>query len=77
MTETRRLMTTGDLTAAQQTLVRVMRTCRFGRIENLTVQAGEPLLPDPAVRIVRIVRLGGENCGVKVPGADEFELKQP
>ena len=45
--------TTRDLTDAQRRLVAVMSAHQFGRIENLSVQAGQPVF-DGDVRIVRV-----------------------
>lgn len=67
--------TSQDLTPAQGLLLRIMRKHQFGRIENLPVQAGQPVL-DRGIKVVRVARLGGENGGTKVPGGDKFELKQ-
>ena len=51
--------TTRDLTAAERFLLQIMRENQFGRVENLRVQAGQPLL-DRGVKVVRVARLGGE-----------------
>jgi hypothetical protein len=67
--------TTRDLTDAHRRLVQIMSDCQFGRIENLPVYAGQPVL-DPGVKVVRVARLGGESGGATVPCTDEFELKQ-
>jgi len=67
--------TTADLSAAQRRLVEVMSECQFGRIENVPIQAGEPVL-DRGARVVRVARLGGDSGGTCVPRSGEFELKQ-
>jgi hypothetical protein len=67
--------TTQGLSAQQQALVNLMRAHQFGRIENMQIHDGQPVLDD-RVRVVRAVRLGGENGGTKVPSAEAFELKQ-
>jgi len=54
--------------------VDLMREHQFGRIENMSVRAGQPIL-DQELKVVRVARLGGER-GPNVPGGDEFELKQ-
>jgi hypothetical protein len=54
--------------------VDLIREHQFGRIENMSVRAGQPIL-DRELKVVRVARLGGER-GPNVPGADEFELKQ-
>ncbi len=63
-----------DLTVAQRQLVEVMSQFLFGRIENLPIQAGEPVF-GPGVNIVRVARLGGVAGQSYVPAA-EFELKK-
>jgi hypothetical protein len=66
--------TTSELTVAQRQLVQVMHEYQFGRLENILVHAGQPLLDE--MKIVRVVRLGGEDAGTRVPCSDEFQLKQ-
>jgi hypothetical protein len=68
--------TTRDLTAAENSLLQVMRQYQFGRIENVLVRAGQPIL-DGEMKIVHVEYLGGANSGTKVPTSDEFELRQP
>jgi hypothetical protein len=70
-----RRRTTRELIGAQRHLVEIMREHQFGRIENVIVDAGQPVL-DANVRIVRSARLGGGDGGAGVPNTDEFELKQ-
>jgi hypothetical protein len=67
--------TTKDLTPAQRLLLDIMSEHQFGRLENVPVQGGQPVL-DSGVNVVRIARLGGETCGATVPSTDQFELKQ-
>jgi hypothetical protein len=52
-----------------------MREHQFGRVENMSIRAGQPVL-DQDLKIVRVACLGGEGCGTKLPGSDEFELKR-
>ncbi len=66
---------TQDMTSAQRRLLEVMSAHQFGRIENLTVRAGEPLF-DQNVTIVRSARLGGGDGGTGVTRSDEYELKR-
>jgi hypothetical protein len=70
------LRTNRDLTDSQRWLVQIMSEFQFGRIENLPVHAGQPVL-DPGVRVVRVARLGGDGDGTSASTTDEFELKQP
>jgi hypothetical protein len=53
----------------------MMQQCQFGRIENMSVCDGQPIL-SPDVKVVRVVRLGGRSGKVKGPSTDEFELKR-
>lgn len=66
---------TRDLTAQQRSLVDLMREHQFGRLENISIRGGQPIL-DGNLKVVRLARLGGESGGTKVPHTDEFELKQ-
>ena len=66
---------TQDLSPKQRTLVDLMSEHQFGRIENIAVRAGEPIL-GRSVKVVRVIRLGGESGGTRVPLTNEFELKQ-
>jgi hypothetical protein len=66
---------TQDLSPQQRSLVDLMREHQFGRIENISVRAGQPVL-DCDMRVVRFVRLGGDRCVAKVPKGNEFELKR-
>ena len=53
-------VTKRSLTAPRRRLVELMQQINFGRIEGLTLRGGEPVF-DPAPRIVREVKFGGEN----------------
>jgi hypothetical protein len=64
-----------DLSAAQRSLVDLMHVHQFGRIENILVRAGEPIL-NSDVQVVRVARLGGGSEAAKVTNAEEFELKR-
>jgi hypothetical protein len=52
-----------------------MHEHQFGRIENMRVLAGQPIL-DRDVRIVEVVRLGSQNTTNEV-ASEEYELKRP
>lgn len=52
-----------------------MRKHQFGRIENMFVRAGQPIL-DQGLKVVRVASMGGESGGTKLPGCDEIELKR-
>ncbi len=49
------------LTGARKQLVELMQNVYFGRIEQLVVQNGEPVL-EPRPRIIREIKIGGENA---------------
>jgi hypothetical protein len=65
----------GELSAQQRSLLEIMRVHQFGRIENMSIRAGQPVL-DQDLKVVRVACLGSESGGTKVPGSDEFELKR-
>jgi hypothetical protein len=52
-----------------------MHEHQFGRIENMSVRAGQPIL-GRNVRVVRVARLGGGSDAAQVTCTDEFELKR-
>ena len=66
---------TQDLSAGQRALVELMNEQQFGRIENMPVRGGQPIL-DRDVKVVRVARLGGESYPLKLTNAEEFELKR-
>jgi hypothetical protein len=63
-----------DLTPAQPGLVQIMRQHRFGRIENLRVERGQPILR-PDTKIVRVARINGSGEIPEVSIQGELELK--
>lgn len=67
-------LTTSELSAQQRSLVDLMREHQFGRIENMPIQAGQPILAQ-GVKVVRVVRLSGESGPNLGPSADQYELK--
>jgi hypothetical protein len=56
-------------------LVKLMREHQFGRIENMNVRSGQPIL-DQNAKVVRIARLVGQGGMADVAKPEEFELKQ-
>jgi hypothetical protein len=64
-----------DLRPAQRSIVELMQAHKFGRIENMPVRAGDPIL-NSDTRVVRIARLGGEGDRIKSVSGNEFELKK-
>jgi hypothetical protein len=63
-----------DLSPGQRALVELMRD-QFGRIENISIRAGQPVI-EQHLKVVRVAGLGGESGGTKTPAGDEFELKR-
>src|SRR5258708_7480975 len=61
--------TTRDLTDAERALVALIRKYQFGRIENVIVSEGQPIL-DRDVKVVRVAHLGGNSAGTRVPSSD-------
>jgi hypothetical protein len=66
---------TQDLGSGQRSLVELMRVHQFGRVENMSIRAGQPEI-DQNLKIVRVVCLGGQNEPLKLTNAQEFELKR-
>jgi hypothetical protein len=67
--------TTQGLTPGQRRLIRLMREHQFGRIENMKIKEGQPVL-NQAVRVVRIARLNEVGRKATTPTIEEFELKR-
>ena len=63
------------LSPAQRSLVDLFHLHQFGRIENMPVRSGEPIL-NSDVKVVRVARLGGESDPLKLTNAEDFELKR-
>jgi hypothetical protein len=59
---------------AQRLLVDLMHLHQFGRIENMSVRDGQPIL-DSTVNVVRVARLGDKSNWTKLSNTGEFELK--
>ena len=70
-----RIRSKRDLTVNQARLVEMMQQKNFCRIENLHIRAGEPVF-DPHPRVVREVKLGGENSSRPEAGIGDFTLKR-
>jgi hypothetical protein len=49
-----------ELSDGRRRLLRLMRELHFGSIEELEIRGGEPIF-DPAPRVVREIKFGGEN----------------
>ena len=51
-----------------------MHLHQFGRVENMCVRDGQPIL-DSTVNVVRVARLGDKSNWTKLRNTGEFELK--
>jgi hypothetical protein len=59
---------TQDLSPGQRSLVELMRVHQFGRVENMSIRAGQPVI-DQNLKVVRVACLGGENDPLKLTNA--------
>jgi hypothetical protein len=64
-----------DLSPGQRSLVDLMHMHQFGRLEDMPVRAGRPIL-NSEVKVVRVARFGSAGDAAKVTRTDEFELKR-
>ena len=64
------------LSAQKRRLLELMQEVNFGRIEQLAVCGGEPVL-DPPPRVVREIKFGSENGPRREVRARDFALKAP
>lgn len=63
-----------DLTPARRRLVEVMQRLNFGRLENVVVAEGDPVIDD-SVAIVREVKFSGDNGPRPELARPDFALK--
>jgi len=64
-----------SLPEPRRRLVELMQSVNFGRIENLPVRGGQPVL-DPPPRVVREIKIGGDNGPRAELGTSNFLLKE-
>ena len=62
------------LTGSRKRLVELMQDVYFGRIEHLVVRNGEPVF-EPSPRIVREIKIGGQNALDADGRGSDFLLK--
>ena len=74
MQETSCILTKYSLSKAQIRLVELMQRINYGSIFDLSVRRGEPVM-DPSPRIVREIKLGGENGPRPESDKADFTLK--
>jgi hypothetical protein len=63
-----------SLSPARRWLLEKCQHLNFGRIENLEIQDGQPVL-NPLPRLIREVKFGGENSPRPELGIADFQLK--
>lgn len=66
--------TLASLSPSKRRLLRIMQEVNFGRIEGLVVHNGEPVL-NPALHIVREIKLGADNGPRPELSTSDFALK--
>ncbi|MCX5674887.1 MAG: hypothetical protein NTX87_07750 [Planctomycetota bacterium] len=64
-----------SLSPRRRALVELMQHINFGRVEGLVVRGGEPVF-DPPPRVIRAVKMGGDNGGRPEMRLTNFELRQ-
>ena len=69
------LTTKSSLSDSPRRLVELMQRLNFGRIEDLIVRNGEPVF-DPAPKVIRKVKIGGENGPRPELICEDFLLKK-
>jgi len=70
-----RHLTKSDLPRHRQWLVEEMQRVNFGRIEGLSIQAGQPV-PNSQEKTVREIKIGGQNGPRPETSVEDFQLKQ-
>lgn len=63
-----------ELSRDRRRLLDLMRNMGYGRIENLTIRAGEPVI-DASIKLVHEKLLGRKANGRASPPQGDFELK--
>ena len=63
-----------SLSSSRARLVECMQHLGFGTIENLVIRGGEPVFA-PSPRVIRDLKLGGENGPRPESDLDDFVLK--
>jgi len=67
-------VTKAELTPARRRLVELMQDVRYGRIEGLRIEDGEPVLAPPPT-VVRLYLFGRANTPAEARGSGNFLLK--
>jgi hypothetical protein len=66
--------TKSSLSPARRQLLELLQKLHFGRVEHLVVRGGEPVL-DPAPRLVKEIKFGGDNAPHPAVNKNDFALK--
>ena len=69
------MLTKSSLSPARRRLLDLMSDIHFGRIERLAVSGGEPVF-DPPPKVVRKIKIGGENGPRQERSERDFVLKE-
>jgi hypothetical protein len=67
-------ITKSSLTPDQARLIELMQALNFGRIEELQVRGGQPVL-NPQPRLIQKVKIGGDNAARPESLSVDFRLK--
>jgi len=67
-------ITLSSLPPERRHLLKRMQQINFGRVENLVIKDGQPVLSPPP-RIIREVKFGGENGPRPEASIEDFALK--
>lgn len=70
------ISTKSSLSEPRRRLLEAMQRLNFGRIEGLAIHNGEPVF-QPAPRIIRDIKIGGENGPRPELAIEDFVLKSP
>ena len=65
----------GALSPRRRAIIELMQRINFGRIEGLGVRGGEPVF-DPPPRVVRTVKMGGDNGPRPQVRSVDFDLRR-
>ena len=64
-----------SLSPERRRLVEIMQKIGFGQIQGLQVRSGQPVFA-PAPRVVRKIKMGGQNAARSEIARRDFELKK-
>ena len=67
-------MQKNELSDRNKQLLKLMQTINFGRIEDLKIRSGAPLLT-PLPRVIREIKFGGDNGSRPEATKQDFTLK--